>query len=98
MDSPLGTMNVSANTGTAQFVVPQTVEGSIAEDLEALIARVRERVSHTHTGQREWALARTNLEQAAHWVSEARGMNGGRGIAPGWYPEREQEQENGGMA
>lgn len=69
---------------------PQTVEGQIAEDLEILIAQVRERV-HGNTGQREWALARTNLEQAAHWISEARGMMGGRGNAS-WSPDRKGEE------
>lgn len=83
MESPEGTMSSGEPDG---FV--QTVEGQIAEDIEALIARVRVMVQG-NTGQREWALARTNLEQAAHWCSEARGMNGGRGHAPGWYPDRE---------
>lgn len=79
MESSHETMNA--------ITVPQTVQGQIAEDLENLIARVRVQVQG-RTGQREWALARTNLEQAAHWVSEARDMNGARRICPD-YPDRE---------
>lgn len=86
MESPQGTM--INPTSSSVEVAPQTVQGKIAEDLEVLIARVRQEVQG-RTGQREWALARTKLEEAAHWVSEARDMQGGRGISPGWFPERE---------
>lgn len=67
MESPEGTM-------TDWIEAPQTVEGQIAEDTKLLIARVRQMVQG-RTGQREWALARTKLEEAAHWISEARDMN-----------------------
>lgn len=50
---------------------PISVEGQIARDLADLTNRVRIMAGGGHS-PREWALARTNLQQALHWVFEAR--------------------------
>ena len=50
---------------------PVSVPEQIARDLADLIDRVKSEIDGGHR-PREWALARTNLQQALHWVFEAR--------------------------
>lgn len=75
MESPEGTIPGDIERELAAHEDPPvSVEAQIQLDTEALIPRVLQCVQG-QTGQREWALARTNLEQALHWMRAARGIS-----------------------
>lgn len=73
MESPEGTIpgDIERELAAHEGAVPISVEGQVQLDTEALIPRVMQLVSGNR-GQREWALARTKLEEAVHWMRVAR--------------------------